>query len=98
MDGATTLTFLFRDDYAYIDFFNVALYDLSSSTPTVNLLTNGNFAGGTHTSNGYFDIPTGWTYVNPNPSTSDVFVAGSFSKFCAGGGQVLERRDHWRLR
>jgi hypothetical protein len=85
VDGATTLTFLFRDDYAYIDFFNVGLYDLSSSTPTVNLLANGNFAGGTHTSNGYLDIPVGWTYVNPNPSTSDVFVAGSFRNSCAGG-------------
>src|SRR5271167_4840732 len=45
VDGATILTFLFRDDYAYIDFSSVALYDLSSPTPTVNLLANGNFAG-----------------------------------------------------
>ncbi|MBV8105628.1 MAG: PEP-CTERM sorting domain-containing protein [Hyphomicrobiales bacterium] len=85
--GATTLTFLFRDDYAYIDFSNIGLYDLSSSTPNVNLLANGNFAGGTHTSNGYLNIPTGWTYVNPNPPGSNIFVAGGFSKFCAGGGK-----------
>src|SRR5271166_4509398 len=82
-----TLTFLFRDDYAYIDFYNVVLYDLSSATPTVNLLANGNFAGGTHISNGYLDIPIDWTYVNPNPTTSNVFVAGGWSKFCAGGGK-----------
>jgi len=87
VDGATTLTFLFRDDYAYIDFYNVVLYDLSSATPTVNLLANGNFAGGTHISNGYLDIPIDWTYVNPNPTTSNVFVAGGWSKFCAGGGK-----------
>jgi hypothetical protein len=85
--GVTTLTFLFRDDYAYINFSNAALYDLSSANPTVNLLSNGNFAGGTHTSSGYLNIPIGWSYVNPNPGASDVFVAGGFSKFCIGGGR-----------
>jgi hypothetical protein len=35
VDGATTLTFLFRDDASFINFSNVALYDLSSPTPVV---------------------------------------------------------------
>ena len=51
-------------------------------------MANGNFAGGAHASNGYLDIPVGWTYVNPNPATSDVFVAGNCSTVsCAGAGQ-----------
>jgi hypothetical protein len=83
-----TLTFMYRDDYAFINFSDVALYDLSSTASTVNLLTNGNFAGGAHASNGYLDIPIGWTYVNPNPVNSDVFVAGNCSTVsCVGTGQ-----------
>ena len=83
-----TLTFLLRDDNAYINFSNVALFDLSSTTSKVNLLANGNFADGAHASNGYLDIPVGWTYFNPNPVTSDVFVAGNCSTVsCKGAGQ-----------
>ena len=67
MDGAATLTFLFRDDASDIELSNVGMYDLSSSTPDVNLLANGNFAAipPVHISNHYRDIPVGWTYVNP---------------------------------
>jgi hypothetical protein len=83
-----TLTFMFRDDNAFINFSDVALYDLSSTTSKVNLLANGNFAGGAYTSNGYPDIPVDWTYVNPNPAASDVLVAGNCSTVsCVGAGQ-----------
>jgi hypothetical protein len=93
VDGATTLTFLFRDDASFINFSNVALYDLSSPTPRVNLLLNGNFSDGDQTqiSNGikYHFIPIDWTYVNPNPT--GFFVAGTCSsKPCDGPGQ------YWR--
>jgi hypothetical protein len=85
-DGENAVTFVFRDDYAFIDFSNVVLIDLTTGS-TTNLLVNGDFSGGTHTSNGNLETPTGWTYINPNPVTSDVFVAGNFSNSCVGGGK-----------
>jgi PEP-CTERM motif len=88
--GSSTLTFLFRDDFAYINFSKVALYDVSSDPEEKsNLLTNGDFSLGVAFSNGNLDTPTGWTFFNPPVNTMDqVFVAGGFASgaLCAGGG------------
>ncbi len=81
--GDAPLTFFFRDDYAYIDIYDVALYDTSSATPTVNLLANGDFSGGVTSGT---DIPKGWTYVDPS-SESGLFLAGSYDKLCVGNVQ-----------
>lgn len=84
-NGENAVTFVFRDDYAFIDFWNVVLVDLTTGSST-NLLANADFSDGTHTSNGNLDTPASWTYVNPNPVTSRIFVAGSFSNSCVGDG------------
>jgi hypothetical protein len=76
--GDAPLTFFFRDDYAYINLYDVALYDTSSATPTVNLLANGDFSGGVTSG---ADIPKSWTYVDPS-SESGLFLAGSYDKLC----------------
>ncbi len=81
--GDAPLTFFFRDDYAYIDIYDVTLYDTSSATPTVNLLANGDFSGGVTSGT---DIPKGWTYVDPS-SESGLFLAGSYDKLCVGNVQ-----------
>ena len=81
--GDAPLTFFFRDDYAYIELYDVALYDTSSATPDVNLLANGDFSGGVTSGT---DIPKGWTYVDPS-SESGLFLAGSYDKLCAGNVQ-----------
>lgn len=49
---STVITFAFRDDPAQISFTNASVVD--NATPSLNLLTNGNFAEGL----------TGWTYVD----------------------------------
>jgi hypothetical protein len=81
--GDAPLTFFFRDDYAYIDLYDVALYDTSSATPNVNLLANGDFSGGVTSGT---DIPKGWTYVDPS-SESGLFLAGGYNKLCVGEAQ-----------
>jgi hypothetical protein len=85
-----TLTFLFRDDFAYINFSKVALYDVSSDPGEKNnLLTNGDFSGGVAFSNSNLDTPVGWTFFNPPINAMDkVFVAGGFASgaLCAGDG------------
>jgi hypothetical protein len=58
----TAITFAFREDPAYILFSNVSVTDLTTSSG--NLLTNGDFSGGTYTDNGNSATPVGWTYAN----------------------------------
>lgn len=58
----TAITFAFREDPAFISFDDVSVADLT--TPSGNLLTNGNFEGGVYTNNGNAATPNGWTYAN----------------------------------
>jgi List-Bact-rpt repeat protein/HYDIN/CFA65/VesB family protein len=55
---STAITFAFREDPGFISFANVSVVDLTAGTG--NLLTNGDFSGGTIGST----TPTGWTYAN----------------------------------
>jgi hypothetical protein len=85
-----TLTSLFRDDFAYINFSKVALYDVSSDPEEKsNLLTNGDFSLGMAFSNGNSNTPLGWTFFNPPINAMEqVFVAGGLASgaLCAGDG------------
>src|SRR5208282_4898773 len=60
--ASTAITFAFREDPAFISFADVSVVDLT--TPSGNLLTNGDFSGGTYTDNGNDSAPDGWTYAN----------------------------------
>ena len=55
---STDITFAFRDDPAFVIISNVSVVDLT--TPSGNLISNGNFALGTVGSS----VATGWTYAN----------------------------------
>ena len=74
---STAVTFAFRDDPADISFNEASVTDLT--TPSGNLLTNGNFTGGVYTDNGNPFTPVGWTYANPFGSVS----GGVVSNTCA---------------
>jgi hypothetical protein len=58
----TDITFAFRDDPAFVSFGDVSLID--DTTHSGNLITNGDFSGGTYTSNGNNATPVDWAYVN----------------------------------
>jgi hypothetical protein len=60
----TDITLAFADQNHAIWIWDATLVDTAS--PAVNLLanTNGNFAGGTYTSNGNSQTPVDWTYTN----------------------------------
>ena len=58
----TDLTFALRDDPAYLSLSQVSMTDLTTSSG--NLLINGDFTGGNHTSSGNTETPVGWTYAN----------------------------------
>lgn len=60
--NSTAITFAFRDDPAFLSFENASVIDLTTSSG--NLLTNGNFSGGTYLDNGNSNTPNGWTYAN----------------------------------
>jgi hypothetical protein len=72
---STAITFAFRDDPAYITFTNASVVDLTTSSG--NLLTNGNFSGGTYTDNGNSLTPNGWTYANTYGAAFGGQVIGS---------------------
>lgn len=76
-NGEATLTFLFRDDFSYIYFSDVELYNVSD--PGQSLLANGDFSD-VNTSSG---LPKDWTYTNPNASDSGVFPGASLDKNCS---------------
>ena len=59
----TAITFAFRDDPAYISFGDVSLVDMTTGT-SVNLLTNGDFGGGSYLDSSGQLAPLGWTYAN----------------------------------
>ena len=58
----TAITFAFRQDPSYLSFYNASLVDVT--TASGNLLTNGDFSGGTYSNNGNGSTPVGWTYAN----------------------------------
>ena len=58
----TAITFAFREDPAFLLLENVSVVDVTTSS--ANLLTNGDFSGGTYTNNGNSATPNGWTYAN----------------------------------
>jgi hypothetical protein len=76
-DGCTTaITFAFRDDPAFISFANASVRELTDLGVEFgsNLLTNGDFSGGTYTNNGNSSTPNGWTYANVYGATYGGFV------------------------
>ncbi len=58
----TAITFAFRDDPSFIQFSDASVINLTAGGG--NLLTNGDFSGGTYTSSGNTYTPVGWTYAN----------------------------------
>jgi hypothetical protein len=58
----TAITFAFRDDPAFISFANASV----TTSDSGNLLTNGDFSGGTYIDpvSGNNSVPNGWTYAN----------------------------------
>jgi hypothetical protein len=59
----TAITFAFREDPSFIAFTNASVTDVTVGGNT-NLLTNGDFSGGTYSNNGNSSTPAGWTYAN----------------------------------
>jgi hypothetical protein len=76
----TAITFAFREDPAFISFANASVTDLT--TPGGNLLTNGNFSGGTYLDNQNPSTPVGWTYANMYGAT----FGGGVVSGCGVGG------------
>jgi hypothetical protein len=60
--STTDITLAFREDPAFISLSNVSLVDITTSSG--NLLVNGDFSGGAHTSNGNAATPVGWEFAN----------------------------------
>lgn len=58
----TAITFAFREDPSFLSFADVSVTDLTH--PSGNLLLNGDFSGGTYTSNGNGNTPVDWVYAN----------------------------------
>jgi outer membrane autotransporter protein len=61
--AATDLTFAFRDDPSFFSVSNIRLVN-NTIAGSSNLLANGNFSGGTTTSNGNASAAVGWTFDN----------------------------------
>lgn len=59
--ATTNITFAMRDDPAYI--YLDTIVAASSGAPAVNLLTNGDFEGGTTAGPGSVRVPDGWQYL-----------------------------------
>jgi hypothetical protein len=87
---STDITFAFREDPAYIYFGQVSLIDLTTGS-SVNLLTNGNFAGGTYTAASGNTIPNGWNFDNVYgaAASGNLISCSAFaSGFCWHDGSV----------
>ena len=61
-DALTNITFALRDDPAFIYLDNIFVSD--SNDPSLNLVQNGGFEGGTATSGGNGSAPLDWQYLN----------------------------------
>ncbi len=75
----TDITLAFREDPAFVFVSDVSLID--NTTSSGNLLVNGDFSGGTYTSDGNGGTPVGWTYANVYGAT----FGGVVSSGCYGG-------------
>jgi len=85
----TNIAFALREDPAFLELANVTLVDLTTSS--ANLITNGDFSGGTQTSGGAGDQPVGWTYLNTFGATYGGEVedgCGPSDSFCYYDGAV----------
>ena len=71
----TDLTLAFREDPAFISLTNVSLVD--ATTLSGNVLVNGDFSGGVHTSNGNALTPVGWEFAN-------IYGASAFGQVISG--------------
>jgi hypothetical protein len=79
----TAITFAFREDPAFILLANVSVTDVTiPSSPSGNLLVNGDFSGTLITSNGNTSAPFGWTYANQYGAT----FGGVVVRNCGIGG------------
>lgn len=83
-NAVTDLTLAFRQDNEFIFVGGVSLVDTTTSSG--NLLTNGNFAGGTYTNNGNSGTPNGWSYANVFGAAAGGFVTsgGACTEFASG--------------
>lgn len=85
----TDITFALREDPAFLYLSNISL--VNNTTSSGNLLINGNFAGGTYTSNGNNLAPIGWTFDNVYGAAASGVVSsdcGSVFAFCWVDGSV----------
>jgi hypothetical protein len=76
----TAVTFAFRQDPSFENFSGVSVVDLTTSSG--NLLVNGDFSFGVHTSAGNSLTPVGWDYANIYGAT----FGGGISSACGVGG------------
>lgn len=76
---ATNLSFAFREDPAYLELSDVSLVDVTASSG--NLLTNGDFDGGTYTGSNSGQQPNGWAYLN-------IYDAGASGRVESGCGMT----------
>jgi hypothetical protein len=76
----TNLAFAFREDPAYIHLSDVSMIDLT--TPSANLVVNGNFDGSTYTTGSSGPEPDGWSYLN----IYDAGAAGVVANGCGYSG------------
>ena len=80
--AVTDLTLAFRQDNEFFFVGSVSLVD--NTTLSGNLLTNGNFAGGTYTNNGNAATPNGWSYANVYGAAAGGVVQSGCSAFASG--------------
>ena len=73
--ASTDITLAFREDPDFISMTNVSLVD--NTTSSGNLLVNGNFMGGAHTSNGNTATPVGWEFANIYGAGASGVLSGS---------------------
>lgn len=79
----TVISFEIREDPAYISLENTALIDVTAGNTAVASYLNGNFSGGTYTSNGNSSAPIDWVFTNVFSAAASGIVAGAGT--CAGG-------------
>ncbi len=88
----TSVSFAFREDPAFILFSGVTVTDLTTGSVT-NLITNGDFNGGTYSTAINSTVPNDWTFQNAFGATfqgtvSNSGACGSASGFCWYDGSV----------
>jgi hypothetical protein len=79
----TTLTFAIREDPGFISLENTTLLDVTTGNTPVASYLNGDFSGGTYTSNGNASTPVDWVFSNVFGASFSGVVDGSAN--CATG-------------